>query len=241
MRRNALRVSFIWFDIGYTLLYMQRESTYQEALREFGIDKPMDDIKRGFHLTDKLFMREYPGIFLKPREVYMPSYLGILNYRMGINLNVCELDAYWEEVKKNMDNYWLPFKGVSEVLNTLKKDSIGLGVISNWDCTARDVLDAAGLIDYFDHLIISCEVGVNKPDPQIFKLALQTADVKAQECIYVGDNYYDDVLGSRKVGIVAVIINRFGTLGIEEINDCPIIGDISNVLNFLKGRLLTND
>ena len=103
MRRNTLRVSFIWFDIGYTLLYMQRESTYQEALREFGIDKPMDDIKRGFHLTDKLFMREYPGIFLKPREVYMPSYIGILNYRMGINLNVCELDAYWEEVKKNIE------------------------------------------------------------------------------------------------------------------------------------------
>lgn len=237
MGRNALRVSFIWFDIGYTLLYMQRESTYQEALREFGIDKPMDDIKKGFHLTDKLFMREYPGIFLKPREVYMPSYLGILNYRLGINLNVCELDTYWEDVKKNMDNYWLPFNGVTEVLKTLKKDCIGLGVISNWDCTARDVLSDAGLIDYFDHLIISCEVGVNKPDAEIFKLALQTAGVKAQECLYVGDNYYDDVLGSRKVGMEAVIINRFGTLGIEEINDCPIIGDISHVLNFLKGKI----
>lgn len=165
----------------------------------------------------------------------MPSYLGILNYRLGLNLNVCELDAYWEEVKKKMDNYWLPFNGVADVLDTLKKDSIGLGVISNWDCTARDVLSDAGLIDYFDHLIISCEVGVNKPDAAIFTLALQTAGVKAQECMYVGDNYYDDVLGSRKVGMEAVIINRFGTLGIEEINDCPIIGDISNVLNFLKG------
>jgi len=235
MGSNALRISFIWFDIGYTLLYMQRESTYQKALRKFGIDKPIDEIKTEFHLTDKLFMREYPGIFLKPREVYMPSYLGILNYRLGLNLNVCELDAYWEEVKKKMDNYWLPFNGVADVLDTLKKDSIGLGVISNWDCTARDVLSDAGLIDYFDHLIISCEVGVNKPDAAIFTLALQTAGVKAQECMYVGDNYYDDVLGSRKVGMEAVIINRFGTLGIEEINDCPIIGDISNVLNFLKG------
>lgn len=235
MGSNALRVSFIWFDIGYTLLYMQRESTYQKALRKFGIDKPIDEIKTEFHLTDKLFMREYPGIFLKPREVYMPSYLGILNYRLGLNLNVCELDAYWEEVKKKMDNYWLPFNGVADVLDTLKKDSIGLGVISNWDCTARDVLSDAGLIDYFDHLIISCEVGVNKPDAAIFTLALQTAGVRAQECMYVGDNYYDDVLGSRKVGMQAVVINRFGTLGIEEINDCPIIGDISNVLNFLKG------
>ena len=68
-----MNVSFVWFDIGYTLLYMQRETTYQQALRKLGVDVPLEDIEREFHLTDKLFMREYPGIFLKPREVFMPS------------------------------------------------------------------------------------------------------------------------------------------------------------------------
>ena len=98
---------------------------------------------------------------------------------------------------------------------------------------AERVLSAAGLIDYFDPIIISCEVGCNKPDPAIFNLALQTAAVDARNCIYIGDNYYDDALGSQKVGMPALIINRFGSLGTEEIKDCPIISDISEIFNFL--------
>ena len=228
-----MRPSFIWFDIGYTLLYMQRETTYQRALREFSLEVPLADIEKEFHLTDKLFMREYPGIFLKPREVYMPSYLGIMNYRLGLNLNVCELDARWEAIKRKTNNYWRPFAGVAEVLNELKRASIGIGVISNWDCTARDVLSGAGLIDYFDHLVISCEVGCSKPGAQIFNFALTQAGVNARECMYVGDNYYDDALGSRKVGMRSLIVNRFGSLGVEEIKDCLFIKNVSEVLNFI--------
>jgi len=234
-----MAVTFVWFDIGYTLLYMQRETTYQQALRDFGIEVPLADIEKEFHLTDKLFMREYPGFFLTPREVFMPSYLGIMNYHLKISLNVCELDAHWESIKTKMDNYWLPFEGVSDVMEALKQKSIGLGIISNWDCTARDILTAAGLIDYFDHIIISCEVDCSKPDPAIFNLALQTAAVSARNCLYIGDNYYDDALGSRKVGVPALIINRFGSLGVEEIIDCPVINDISEVLHFLSGQNLS--
>jgi putative hydrolase of the HAD superfamily len=225
--------SFIWFDIGYTLLYMQRETTYQQALQRYGIDIPIADIEKEFHLSDKLFMREYPGIFLKSRQVYMPSYLGILNYRLGLELNVCELDMHWETIKQEIKDYWLPFKGATEVLSRLKNDRFGLGVISNWDCTARDVLNRAGLIGYFDHLVISCEVGCKKPDARIFNLALAKAGVNGRECLYVGDNYYDDALGSRKVGMQSLIINRFGLLGVEEITDCPIIKDISEIFDYL--------
>ena len=229
-----MTVSFVWFDIGYTLLYMQREVTYRQALKDCDLDIPLPDIEREFHLTDKLFMREYPGMFLKPRKVYMPTYLGIVNYRLGVNLDVCELDARWEEIKQNTDPYWLPFEGVREVLDELKHRSIGRGIISNWDWTARDVLTAAGLIDYFDHLIISSEVDCNKPDARIFNLALQSASISAGECLYVGDNYYDDAVGSRRVGMETMIINRFGLLGIEEINGCRIIHHISEILDHIR-------
>ena len=227
-------IAYVWFDIGYTLLYMQREVTYQKALRQFGIDVPLEDIEKEFHLTDKLFMREYPGFFLQPREVFMPAYLGIMNFNMGLRANVCELDACWEEIKRNVKNYWLPFNGVREVLAELKQRSIGLGVISNWDCTARDILTGAGLVDFFDHLVISCEVDCSKPDARIFKLALQRAPVEARRCLYVGDNYYDDCIGSRKVGMNPLIINRFGNLGVEEINDCPVITQLSEIFNYIE-------
>ena len=120
------------------------------------------------------------------------------------------------------------------MLDALKQKSIGLGIISNWDCTARGILSAAGLIDYFDHIIISCEVDCSKPDPAIFNLAFQKAAVSARDCIYIGDNYYDDAVGSQKVGMPALIINRFGSLGVEEIKDCPVISDISEIFNFLS-------
>jgi putative hydrolase of the HAD superfamily len=159
-----------------------------------------------------------------------------MNYRRGLSLNVCELDLCWDEIKKKTDNYWLPFDGVKEVLFELKQNSVGLGVISNWDCTARDVLSAAGLIEFFDHLVISCEVDCIKPDPRIFDIALQKTAVSARDCIYIGDNYYDDAIGSRQVGMPALIINRFGKLGVEEISDCPMIGHLSDLFNLIEFR-----
>lgn len=225
--------SFVWFDVGYTLLYMQREATYQQALKDFGYEVSLRVLEREFHSTDKLFMRKYPGVFMKAREVYMPIYLGILNDRLGLEVSVSNLELRWEEIKKETDNYWLPFSGVTEVLLELKKRQAGLGVISNWDHTARDVLSAAGLIDFFDHLVISCEVDCAKPDKRIFNLALQQAAVSARDCLYIGDNYYDDALGSRKVGMKALILNRFGKLGVEEIEDCPIIGRLSDLFDYI--------
>jgi len=226
--------SFVWFDIGYTLLYMQREVTYQQALKDLGHKVALEDIEREFHLTDKLFMRDYPGIFLKARKVYMPSYLGIMNYRLGLSLDVCELDTCWEEIKQNTDPYWLPFEGVREVLDELQRRSIGMGIISNWDWTAREVLTAAGLIDYFDPIVISCEVDCMKPESRIFELALEKVDISARQCLYIGDNYYDDALGSRKVGMQVLIINRFGKLGVEEIEDCSVIRRLSDLFNFIE-------
>ncbi len=228
-----MKASFIWFDMGYTLVYMQRETTYQQALLDFGIDIPIEVIEKEFHLTDKQFMKEYPGIFLKNRDVYMPWYLGTMNYRLGLSLNLCEIDALWKEIKEKTGNYWLAFDGVHQVMDELKSMSTGLGIISNWDHTARDILNQTGLSGYFNHFVISGEVGYAKPDPEIFKIALKKAGVNAEDCLYVGDNYYDDILGSRKVKMNALIVNRFGNLGIEEIEDCTIINHISQILEIV--------
>jgi putative hydrolase of the HAD superfamily len=224
-------LSYVWFDLGYTLVYMQRESTYRRALQHFGVDVGLEDLKREFHLLDKLFMREFPGVFLKPRAAYMPWYLGMLNHRMGITVDLCAADAKWEEIKKETQPYWLPYEETERVLAALKRESIGLGVISNWDQTARDVLRTAGLEEFFDHIVISSEVGQQKPDRAIFHTALAQAGVTPEECFYVGDNYYDDALGCREVGMRPLIVNRFGRLGIEEVRDCPVITCLTQILD----------
>jgi len=228
-----MKISYIWFDIGYTLLRMKREVTYHQALKSFGVDVPVDTLEREFHWVDKLFMREYPGVFLKARGVYMPWFLGVLNYRLGVSLDVSQMDAAWEKIQKATEDYWIPIDNVHDVLKTLKNNALRMGVISNWDSTARNLLRHHGLIDYFDHCIISSEVGIDKPDPEIFNLAMGTADVAPQECVYIGDNYYDDAVGSRKAGMQTIIINRFDKLGIEEIQDVPIIQNLAQISDYL--------
>ena len=228
-----MKISYIWFDIGYTLLRMKREITYSQALKTFGHDVSVETLEKEFHWVDKLFMREYPGVFLKGRGVYMPWFLGILNYRLGIALDVSEIDKCWEKIQLSTEDYWIPFDNVHAVLTELKESALRMGVISNWDHSARGLLERHDLIEFFDHCIISSEVGINKPDPAIFNLAMQKADAAPQECIYVGDNYYDDAVGSRKVGMQTLILNRFGNLGVEEIDDTPIIQNLTQIKDHL--------
>ncbi len=68
-----MQTSYIWFDLGYTLVYQEREKEYQQFWLEQGIELSLEDIEEAYHLTDKLFMREYPGALGKQIHTYMPG------------------------------------------------------------------------------------------------------------------------------------------------------------------------
>lgn len=225
--------TFLWFDIGYTLLYNLREPTYRRVLEEFGADIPEDDLIQAFHWVDKTFMREYPGVLGKDPRTYSPWYLGMLNYHLGLRLDLCKVFSRWRELQEATPEYWRAFDFAHSVLEKLRRKGFRLGVISNWDPSARSTLARQGLADYFEHVVISSEVGIEKPDEAIFRLALEKGGVSASDCLYVGDNYYDDAVGSMKVGMSSVIINRFERRGIGEIDGHPIIRDIRELEEYL--------
>jgi len=228
--------SFVFFDIGFTLLYARGVDTYRQTLLELGCEVPVDGIERAFHLEDKRFMREYPGVFGNPHYSPMPWFLGGVNYRLGVRVDLCAAAARWRELQRQARPYWLPFPGVHELLAELRERGIGRGVISNWDHSARDLLALHDLAAFFDPIVISCEVGCEKPSEGIFRIALERAGVRGEQCLYVGDNYYDDAVGCRKLGMRPLIVNRFGRLGIEEVTDCPVITSLSQVLQHLPSR-----
>jgi putative hydrolase of the HAD superfamily len=67
-----------------------------------------------------------------------------------------------------------------------------------------------GLARHFDSMTISCEVGAEKPDGRMFRAALQSAGVAADEAVHVGDNDSEDVRGSEAVGMRAILLDRGG-------------------------------
>jgi HAD superfamily hydrolase (TIGR01509 family) len=122
----------------------------------------------------------------------------------------------------------------AESLARLRLAGLKLGVISNSDGRVDQALEAAGLREYFDVVIDSALVGVEKPDPRIFHAALDALDVAPEEALYVGDLYEIDVLGARAAGIDAVLLGNSEALSDRNCRTARSIQDLVNEL--LSGK-----
>ena len=100
--------------------------------------------------------------------------------------------------------------GTIEALERLKQGGMRLAVVSNSDGRAAAALAAGGLLGVFEFVIDSAEVGVEKPDPRIFQIALERMGVSAADALYVGDLYEVDVVGARAAGLDVVLLDPNG-------------------------------
>jgi putative hydrolase of the HAD superfamily len=114
----------------------------------------------------------------------------------------------------------------------VKAAGLVAGVVSNSNGCARALLAGAGLADALDFVIDSAEVGVEKPDPKIFRLGLEQAGVAAHEAVYVGDLYSVDVLGSRAAGLGAILLDPRGFWGPR---DCDTARDLLEATGLILG------
>jgi putative hydrolase of the HAD superfamily len=95
-------------------------------------------------------------------------------------------------------------------LRRVQEAGLVAGVVSNSNGSVRAILEETGLAAHLDFIIDSAVVGVEKPDPRIFHLALREAGVAAAEAVYVGDLYSVDVLGSRAAGLDGILLDPRG-------------------------------
>ncbi len=103
---------------------------------------------------------------------------------------------------------WLPLPtqqmhvidGVFPMLDELRERGYRLAIVSNHHAFLLDFLRQEGLAPYFDPIVISDLVGVEKPDPRIMHLALEGLGLPADRCLYVGDHPLD-VLCAKQAGM----------------------------------------
>jgi putative hydrolase of the HAD superfamily len=108
-------------------------------------------------------------------------------------------------------------------------------VVSNSDGRVAEALEAAGLRGYFDVVVDSALVGVEKPDPAIFRAALEVLEVPPAEALYLGDLYDVDVLGAKAAGIPAVLLVPPGA---PRPAGCATVGSLQELADdLLKERL----
>ncbi len=102
---------------------------------------------------------------------------------------------------------WELFPEVVDVLEKLHARS-RLAVISNFDGRLRVILEQLGISRYFSSIVISSEVGADKPDPLIFERALELNNVAANEALHVGDDPVRDWQGAAAANISIFKLDR---------------------------------
>lgn len=88
----------------------------------------------------------------------------------------------------------------------------------------KDIVPTTGLDRYYEGTVTALEAGAPKPDPDLFRLALARANVRAVDAIMVGDSYERDVLGARGAGILrAILVDRHQA---RTVDDVPVISSL---------------
>jgi putative hydrolase of the HAD superfamily len=127
--------------------------------------------------------------------------------------------------------YYCPDAGC-RTLTELRERGYGLGLVTNRGNVDRfyDLLQEMQLRSYFTLTLASGEVGVSKPDPGIFYAAVERLGATAEESLYVGDNYWADVVGAQRAGITPVLLDPHGLFPEA---DCTILERIDDLLSLL--------
>jgi HAD superfamily hydrolase (TIGR01509 family) len=106
-------------------------------------------------------------------------------------------------------------------LDTARAAGVRTAVISNSNGTIRALMTRLGLADRLDFVIDSGEEGVEKPDPRIFAIALARAGVQPEEAAYIGDLYSIDIVGARRAGLRAVLLDPGACWGERDCDAAP--------------------
>lgn len=128
----------------------------------------------------------------------------------GLEADVEQLALLEAVYRAAYDRHWRHVPGSIELLHALRQAGAWLGVITNGgkDDQSRK-LERLGLLPLLDDVLISEELGCEKPSPTFFAIAAARARAAASDCVVVGDLWNTDIVGAAASGMSAVWLNRY--------------------------------
>jgi putative hydrolase of the HAD superfamily len=184
------------------------------------------------HLDDQVFAR-MAGASTET-QASATRYLSFLLEGLGVSdARTVERVAEWRRTYNPPAGVWSARDPQAlEALALVRRSGARAAAISNSNGSALSMLTAVGLGPYLEFVVDSGEVGVEKPNPRIFELALDRAGVAASDAAYIGDFYSIDVRGAGAAGLKPVLLDPGGFWGAR---DCATAPDLLSAVRLLVG------
>jgi putative hydrolase of the HAD superfamily len=205
----------ITLDAGNTLIRLSRPVgvTYAEVAKRFGAGLNPVDLERGFKAAWKSVPR-LPDVS-GPRSDDGRSwwYAVVIRTFEIAGAKVEPFDAFFDAVYQEfaLPGVWRLEPGAFDLLHDLRRAGFRLGIISNFDLRLYDILKHLGVFSLFEQIIVSSQVGADKPSHRIFEEALRRFQVESGELLHVGDDRVADGDGAQAVGMQTFILGFAGS------------------------------
>jgi len=203
----------ILFDAAGTLFFPTKTvgDHYAYVGREVGLNLDAQQLERAFHSAWQQMPRR-PAID-GPRENddkgWWRDLVGRVFDQVAPSLSELDRDNFFEIAYEHFAEagVWQLYPEALEVLEQLWP-RFQLAVVSNFDGRLRFILQHLGISNYFSYIFISSELGADKPDPAIFRRAVNVMHLDANEVVHVGDDPERDWKGAAAAGLSVFRLDR---------------------------------
>lgn len=203
----------VLFDAGGTLWDMSpsREQRFSRALEGHGFRVEAERLALAIRKAERLFDDEFALQDGVNENLFWERYDGFVLKELGVEVNPrtisSDLTADFRRIVNELST-WKAYPDAVPVLDDLKEREFTLGLVSNATDLARRVLKNLDMDRFFDFVVLSAEVGLRKPQREIFDLALSKARAAPRRALFVGDKLAVDIKGALGAGMNAVLVDR---------------------------------
>jgi putative hydrolase of the HAD superfamily len=238
-RCHLMGYRLLCLDAGFTLLTPRRTlaEAFSSVLAADGRIVTEEEMHSAWEAVDRWFWDEYhrPGNDTWTDdgriEDYWRRYHSVMLGRIGVEPARDVLDRIL--ASQFGTDAWQPYPDVEPMLEEVRADGVRIGVVSDWGSNLRGLLAGLELDRYLDFVLPSGAVGVAKPNPDFYRLALDAVAVPAAAALMVGDSYRADVRGAWAAGMDAVWLDRSEGVNITP-DDEPIPTDVRRVASLAE-------
>jgi REG-2-like HAD superfamily hydrolase len=203
----------VLFDAGGVLwdLRPSPEDIFSEVLTAKGVSFDRAALGAAMRKADRLTDEEFAQLDTDDESGFWRRYDELVLRELGVKVDTGafarELSAELRETFGKVES-WHAFPDAVPALEAVRRRGFRTGMVSNATELARRVLRNLDMDRLFDFVVISEEVGVRKPDPRIFSIALERAATIPSRTVFLGDKPATDIKGAARAGLKGVLVDR---------------------------------
>lgn len=218
-------IKAIIFDFDFTL--SNRTVSFRKALLKI-VNKyfdQYDEIEKEAIVQKLLFLDEFGTRKRQDSVNYLKGTYGLDEIQLQSDFDNLSMAMAPKTV---LDPKAIPLLKYLKDHTKLKLAILTNGMYESQKCK----IDVTGIAPYFDEVIMSAQTGYQKPDKRAFEYVADRLKLKCEECLYVGDVYFNDILGAHHAGMPFVLINNFKKWAYPE--TLPVIEELDDLKTYLK-------